>query len=307
MKFSKPATTFEDQLDKLIQRGMNVGDRTDAIQHLSHLNYYRMRGYWYDFETDHTTHTFKPNTHFHTILNIYFFDKKLRLLLLNAIERVEISLRTQWAYYLAHTHGPHSHLNANIFRVKWAKRGTLQTYQENVDALIREVTKSRETFIRHFDRFEEALPPVWAICEIMMLGSLSKWYANLAYSQDRNAIARGYKLDEINFVSFIHHLTIVRNICAHHSRLWNRLFTVKWKLPIKTPKGLYANFNPTQNQKIYNTLVMLAYLMDIINPNHGWKTRLFHLINEHDIDVEAMGFPADYAQFPIWQTEGGGS
>jgi abortive infection bacteriophage resistance protein len=94
---------------------------------------------------------------------------------------------------------------------------------------------------------------------------LSKWYANLSTSADRNAIANVYGMDEINLVSFLHHLSTVRNICAHHSRLWNREFTFTFKLPKKRPKQLLQvlNFSPSTSKRIYNTLVMLDYLMVI--------------------------------------------
>lgn len=286
---------------------MQIDDPQSALHHLSHINYYRLSGYWLPFEVDHSTHTFKAGTNFDTILGIYLFDKKLRLLLLNAIERVEISLRTQWTYHLAHTYGSHAHLDARLFKPKWTKRGNLQSYQDNVDALKKDVKTNRESFVRHFNQFEEELPPLWVVCEIMMLGPLSKWYTNLTNSRDRNAISRVYGLDESNFTSFIHHLTTVRNICAHHARLWNREFTFTFKIPKRDPSDLIQNFDPVnrmyQPRKIYNTLVMLAYLMDVINPKNKWKKRLFGLIEEYSIDVSAMGFPEDYSQRPLWQSE----
>ncbi len=275
-------------------RGMEIGNQERAKRYLAHLNYYRLIAYWLPFEQDHPTHQFKIGTRFETVLEHYIFDRELRLLVMDAIERVEVSLRTRWAYHLAHTYGPHAHLKSDIHKKKWR-------HQENVELLKEVVKKSSEIFIRHFDAYAEELPPVWVICEVMTLGQLSKWYANLKHGSDRNAIASAYGLDEVNLTSFLHHLSIVRNLCAHHSRLWNREFAITWKLPANKPVTLFKNFNALNGKRLYNTLVMLAYLMDCINP-HSWKRRLGGLFDKHpEVPAFAMGFPDDWRDRPIWR------
>lgn len=112
--FSKPATTYAQQIVLLQQRGMIIENPTEAEFYLQHLNYYRLGAYWLPFEADHTTHQFKSETRFSDVLNSYIFDRELRLLVLDAIERVEVSVRSQWAYQMAHRHGPHAHLNADL-------------------------------------------------------------------------------------------------------------------------------------------------------------------------------------------------
>ena len=296
MRFTKPPITFDEQVALLESRGMVIGDLSRAKRYLSHLNYYRLAAYWLPFEHTHSPHTFKPDTHFNTILEHYIFDRELRLLVMDAIERIEVSLRTQWAYHLSHTYGPHAHLDAALHvpnRGKWS-------YAENVRKFKKDVKESSEIFIRHFDRYDEQLPPLWAVCEVMTLGQLSRWYSNLKFRKDRNCIARVYGLDEKNLTSFLHHLSIVRNTCAHHGRLWNREFTFAWKLPERTPANFYRNFNPAAKKRLYNTLVMMAYLMDCINP-HSWKQRLNKIFTNHpEINSTAMGFPGDWTQRPIW-------
>jgi len=294
MRFEKPPKTFDEQVDLLISRGMRIDDPERARRYLSHLNYYRLAAYWLPFEQDHPTHRFKPGIDFNLVLQHYIFDRKLRLLVMDAIERIEISLRTRWAYHLAHTYGPHALLNPDLFRIGWS-------HAENVNALIDTVRSSSEVFIRHFDSYDETLPPVWVTCEIMTLGQLSKWYSNLRRRQDRNEVARTYGLDEANLTSFLHHLTVVRNHCAHHARIWNREFTFLWKLPRKKPPTLHHNFNPDDGRKIYNTLVMLAYLLYTMGPN-TWKQRLKGLFAEHPkVNTRAMGFPRDWHTRSIWQ------
>jgi abortive infection bacteriophage resistance protein len=110
LKFIKPAKSFDEQLELLISRGMQVRDREKALNHLSHINYYRLEAYWLPYEVSRATHQFADNTDLNTILSHYLFDREFRLLLLDAIERIEVSFRTQWAYHISHSYGPHGYL-----------------------------------------------------------------------------------------------------------------------------------------------------------------------------------------------------
>lgn len=291
--YTKPAITFTEQVDLLRARGMVVDDQTEAEFYLRHLNYYRLGAYWLPFEEDHDSHLFKPGTHFKQVLNLYIFDRELRLLVLDALERLEVSVRTQWAYELGHRHGAHAHLEPAIAyrQDRWLT---------NLEALEKEVRRSDEVFIRHFTAtYSEALPPVWAVCEVMSLGLLSRWYANIKPMSTRTAIASVYGLDQRVLESWLHHLTLVRNACAHHSRLWNREFAVAPMLP-QRPSGLAAQFQ-AGSRKPYNSLLILLHCMDCIAPHHHWRRRLIGLIDQHAIPVAAMGFPADWKSKALWK------
>jgi abortive infection bacteriophage resistance protein len=300
MRFTKAPKTFSEQLGLLVSRGMLINDHDRVLRYLRHLNYYRLTAYWLPFEEDHATHQFKPGTTFDKVLELYIFDRELWLLIMDAVERFEVSLRTHWAYHLAHAYGPHAHLDATLFKPdrmpQWRHRDAIAALQETVRL-------SSEVFIRHLrDTYEEALPPIWALCEIMTFGQLSKWFANLAKRSDRNAIARQYDMDEQNLASFLHHLSTVRNYCAHHARLWNREFTISWSLPLHRPAAVVDSLNRHNSKRIYNALAMLACLMDIINPGHHWKQRLGDLLNRHPgVRTVAMGFPEDWQNMPIWR------
>lgn len=292
--FSKPATTYAQQIVLLQQRGMIIENPTEAEFYLQHLNYYRLGAYWLPFEANHTTHQFKSETRFSDVLNYYIFDRELRLLVLDAIERVEVSVRSQWAYQMAHRHGPHGHLNADLAYKR-------HLWDQNLATLTEEVNRSDETFIRHLkETYAEPLPPVWAICEVMSLGQLSRWYTNLGPMPTRRAIATTYQLDEKVLQSLLHHLTHVRNVCAHHSRLWNREFTITLLLPRHKPASL-AKQLIQGSRKLYNTLVMLLHCLNVVAPHHHWRTRLKNLLGLHNIETTAMGFPKNWEQLPLWQ------
>jgi abortive infection bacteriophage resistance protein len=294
--YNKPPLKLQDQLQQLKDRGMGFSDETLAIHYLGHLNYYRLGAYWLPFEKHHNSHQFHSGTQFEDVLNLYIFDRELRLLLMDAIERLEVSLRTQLAYHLSLNYGAHPHLNAALFYNKLR-------YKSARDKLEDEVKRSGEDFIKHLmQKYQEPLPPIWAVVELISLGQLSQWYDNLQNRQDRKVIADIYDIDEKNLRTFLHHLTTIRNHCAHHARVWNRDYTVTLKIPNKRPTALVSSFNHQKGseRKLYNTLVLLAYLMNLISPGHHWKSRLFDLLNNNFVNQHSMGFPNDWQQKPIW-------
>ncbi|MDZ7752319.1 MAG: Abi family protein [Gammaproteobacteria bacterium] len=294
-RFRKPPLSYRQQLELLIERGLIVDDPAEAQFYLQHLNYYRLGAYWLPFEADHGTHQFRPGTRFSEILNLYVFDRELRLLVMDAIERVEVSIRSHWAYQLARLHNPHAHLDPALARRR-------DRWQQNLASLTDEVNRSDEVFIEHFrTTYQEALPPVWAVCEVMSLGQLSRWYANLRPKATRRAIADVYHTDEGLLQSWLHHLSHVRNVCAHHSRLWNREFTITPKPPRTKPSGLDTQW-AHGSRKLYNSLVVLLHCMDIVSPGHHWCTRLRELVAHHGIDTAAMDFPSDWQAWSIWRT-----
>ena len=299
MRFDKPPETIDQQIDRLVRRGMEVSDRDYAHNRLHHLNYYRLRGYWIPFEAgppDDKNHHFREGTTFERVVDLYVFDRELRLLLLDAVECIEVSMRSQWAYHLSHEYGAHAHLNCGLFYKQ-------QNYNSCLDSLMNGVERSRETFIKHFIKnYEEPLPPTWAVVEIMLLGQLSKWYRNLRSKSLRQKIADSYKMDEGVFASFIHHLTLIRNICAHHNRLWNRHFTITFKLPRKKPAKLRTVFNMEAPRQLYNSLAMVAYVTDIVSRDDQWKHRLLDILNKHKhVPTAPMGFPQTWQELNFWE------
>jgi len=275
---------------------MRIPDRDYARHYLTHLNYYRLGAYWLSFEADHGMHTFSSDTNFDDVVNLYVFDRELRLLVMDAIERLEVSVRTQWAYHLAHEHGPHAYLDQSIFKASFSHARCIGHVEE-------ELRRSKEVFVSHYQKkyAEPPLPPIWAVVEVMSLGQLSKWLSGLTRGKDRQAIAKTYGIDEKVLTSYLHHLTIVRNICAHHGRLWNRRFGFQARMP-KQPTLLNQSLNLQQPKQLYNTLVLLEHFMDIISPGHHWQARLMELFSKHSIvDTKAMGFPLDWRDRPTWK------
>jgi abortive infection bacteriophage resistance protein len=299
VKYTKPPLTFDAQLDLLQSRGMEIPDRARAARYLAHINYYRLRAYWLPFETaiGSSQHCFRPGTSFDDALTLYIFDRKFRLLVLEAIERIEVSFRTQFAYVLSLKYGSHAYLDKNLFK-------NIAFHRQLIESLREEIGRSHETFIEHYlsKYYDPSLPPIWAVCEVMSFGQLSKWFQNLKLRQDRLAISRTYTLDESVLGSFMHHLTHIRNLTAHHSRLWNRRLTFTMAIP-KHPTHLRAMFNPEADRYIFNTLVTLGYLLQIISLGSSWPQRMKRLIESHpSVKTVAMGFPEHWRDLPPWRS-----
>jgi abortive infection bacteriophage resistance protein len=295
MKFNKPHLTLDEQLELLESRGLVVPDRQKAKYYLGNLNYYRLSAYWFPFKQSPTTNNFRSGTSFDDILNLYVFDREFRLHILDAIERIEVSVRSKWAYYLCEKYESHAHLNSNLFK-------DYNKHSKAIDSLRKSVSKSKEPSILHLhSKYDEFLPPLWALVEIMTFGQLSSWFGMLKLRSDKNLVAHEYDMDEKNFVSILHHLTVLRNRCAHHSRLWNCEFTITPSLPRNRPVIIVESLNLDRKRKVYNTLVILIHLLNKISPNHSWKNRLEQLLNKHKIEVARMGFPENYNNLPIWR------
>lgn len=296
MKYSKPALSFEQQVQLLASRGLQIDDLQRAAHYLAHINYYRLAGYCLPFEADHATHQFRPGVCFDDVIALYVFDRELRLLVLDAIERIEVSVRTQWAYHFAHAVSPHGYLDAQHAH-------SMRQYARQLAILATEVDGSKEAFVAHHrNKYDDPdMPPVWVACEMLSLGQLSQWFTLLKPMALRKRMSRCYRLDQQVLQSALHHLTYVRNICAHHARLWNREFVVTSSLPRKGVPLLISAIADRDSRQLYNTLCLIVHLMDCINPGHSWRERLGKLIAEHKPDLNAMGFPSDWATRDLWK------
>ncbi len=293
MAHAEAARTYGEQVKLLTRRGMVIADQALAAERLQRLNYYRLRGYWMSFEDDMADHAFVTGTTFEQVLELYEFDRRLRLLVLDAIESIEVAVRAQWAYWLAMDHGPHAHLDPRLGSDRWL-------WAENLHEVHAAVTRSQEGFIRHgLDEYLEG-PPVWAICEVVALGTLSKLIKGLRSGVTAKRIAREFGLSHELLQSWLHNLTVVRNMCAHHSRLFNRSIPVRAKRP-RSFAPMVAEQWQEGSQRIYNTFLMCLHFMDEVAPLRDWRARLIAHVEARPDLLPAMGFPDDWREAMIWR------
>ncbi len=173
--FEKIAIPINLQIEKLKKRGLQIETLDNAAHYLSHISYYRLAGYWWTMQIDKENHIFKPNSRFVDVIALYNFDRELRLLLFDVIEKIEISLRTKLIYHLSQEFNPWWFQNTDLFSNTSELIKTLATIESEID-------RSKDIFIKehkkkHFDDLR--LPPAWKTLELTSFGSLSKLYGNL--------------------------------------------------------------------------------------------------------------------------------
>lgn len=297
MSCNKPPKTYSDQLQILRSRGLIVSDEARALHCLEHHNYYRISAYRFPLAEPANPDLFLTGTTFDQLWDLYHFDRGMRQLVSEAVERVEISVRARWAYVLAHAHGRQAYEHAPVFR-------NPQRHTDSLSRLDEELDRSREDFVAHYrKRYQTRRPPVWVVSEVMSFGLLSRFYENIKRNSERKQISSTYGLSPETLESMLQHCAYVRNLCAHHSRLWNRRFTITIQLPTSTPPAVIPNLHPPEDRRIYNTLVLLVHFVALIEPAATWPRRLVqHLLTLNPALVSHLGFPPDWQTRPMWQS-----
>jgi abortive infection bacteriophage resistance protein len=297
MIYRKPPIDIPAQIKQLKERGLLFADETKAAHYLSNISYYRLRAYTYPFQDNRTNqHPFIKKVSFEEIIDLYVFDRKLRLLVFDALEKVEIALRTKIIYHWALGHGSHWHEEAAIYRDP-------NRFIRDLNKLYEEVDRSTETFIKHYkDTYTQpANPASWMSLEVASLGLLSKLFSNLRKGPEKKAVTQAFGLSKPEILeSWMHCFAHIRNICAHHGRLWNRRLTTMPQIPTYTHFEFVQNTNLYPN-KIYASLCCISYVLNIISPGHTFNSRLLELINSCPLaDLKEMGFPHDWKSEKIW-------
>jgi len=292
--YRKPALTYQDQLNRLKERGLIVHDDVKALHLLAQVSYYRLSGYWYPLLDDKQTHRFKLGATFETGFRLYCFDRELRKLVLAELEKIEVAIRAHMIYVLSHRFGPFWFTDTSLFT-----NGT--GYAKMINSLTTDYDRSDEQFIKAYkQKYVDPLPPSWMLLEITSFGSLSMLYKNLNAAHEKRQIANFFGLDDQTFGSWLHCIVYLRNVCAHHSRLWNRVMSIQPRIP-KNPRKPWL-INPlVSNNRTYFALSMILFLLSTVNPNHRFLQKLSALFHNYpEVDKNAMGFEAGWDNEPLW-------
>ena len=295
---------------------MEVPDYPKAEEYLQRIGYYRLSAYWYPFRTlvpqqggtFRLGDTFKFTTEFKHATDLYAFDKSLRLLILDAIERIEISVRTEVALSVGR-HAPKAHRNPAMVDARFTTinpQKQQSMYADWLSKLDAKEATSKEEFAVHFrTKYQGDQMPVWVAVELLDFGPLSIFLSGMRYA-DLQVIAASYGIRFHLVKSWIRSLSAIRNVCAHHSRLWNKPLIDQPALP---NKGDIPHFDhiiamPGGNQRLYAALAIMRLLLKRINPRTQWADRLkAHMATFPDapnIKIADMGFPTDWDKLPLW-------
>ena len=255
-----------------------------------------MSAYMYPFlQMPKNLHRFKQGASFRKVMMLYRFDKKLRLLIFNEIEKIEVAVRSAIV-------DVGCVITANPFWMTDCQNFVNQTkHQQTMRLIDDELRRSREDFIVHFQQtYSDSYPPAWMLSEILPFGVMTNIFSNIRNMRLKKSVAQRFGLQVAPFESWMTIVTLTRNSCCHHARVWNKQNTIRPMLPNKMTHPWLSL--PTDMLRIYFNICIIKYFINIISPSNDMKAKIDALLAEYpDIDIAAMGFPQGWKSEPLWQ------
>lgn len=314
LHYDKPPMTLDALAGRLTDRGVAIPDRDRTLRYLRHIGYYRLSPYTIPFQKGDTGHLLREGTSFDDVLDLYVFDRTLRLVVLDALERAEVAVRAALTDHMSTAYdNPHWYLDASHFRDRGRHAGLLKIVRDTCDERLRGTPDSGEDSLVHRSALEHylttygspELPPSWLMVETLTIGQLTSMYRNLTRRADRTTVARSIGLTAPLLESWMQTYVRVRNVCAHHGRLWNVGLGVYPAIPTSptVPWLEGAGALPEMSRKrLYPVLVSLQSILETISPHSGWANRLHRLIDSRPtMNLRGMGIPEAWAEDPFWQ------
>lgn len=307
----KPWKSVEEQLAILKSRGLQVGNEAAALNYLKRIGYYRLSGYWYPMREIDTvasqqkqgpirTDRFLAGSYFEDVVKLYVFDKKLRQLALDAMERIELALRVDVAYLLGKKDPVaymkpaclHGNFSKRIIQ-KGKNRGKTE-HQLWLDKYNIQLERARrEPFVQHHANKYFNKLPIWVAIEIWDFGLLSRIFDGMQYA-DKNQIAQKYGLADGKILAqWLRSLNFIRNVSAHHSRLWNINVLELSPCPAGWPK--------MKNTRPFMYFAVMAHLLTVICPNSSWISRLLELLHSYPVSGNTTLTLEDFGVCSDWE------
>ncbi len=305
---------YTDLIQLLKSRGMVVTDDAHAIKKITQVGYYRLSGFWYPCRIPQVlagkivgrNDDIRPGTNFRDIYNLYLFDKKLRLQVMNVLERIEVFVRSVIAHEIGKL-GSLAYLDDTLINPKHLisrspATGRLSAREEWLEKHNKEIGKSRDDSIKWHNSHYQGIP-FWVAIEVWDFGLMSKYYGMLK-DQHRNLILSRFGIPPGNgaiFENWLSAMNVLRNRCAHHSRIWNKLNEPKLKPLASDPYFCGLNLNEDAYERMYGMISILWFLVKKIGPSSEWINAVAELIdskpNLPGCYLTSMGFP-DNNGFP---------
>lgn len=301
--YNKPHLSYEDQLALLVDKGMKVTDAKRATECLERIGYYRLKPYWLPFENENGN--FHVDAEFHHVVDLYVFDKRLRLTLLDAIERIEVAIRVDLAHCIGIRDVWGHRLEQHLDQQRAGRFDARAKMTNHAHWLLRadeSENSSKEPWVK--DYRAEYLPPLplWMAVELWDFGTVSR-LLQMAHPNDRHKIAKKYMVLPDTLISWVRCLNYVRNACAHHARVWNKPLVDQPMIP-KTWEAKLAQHIGAEllrQTRVYGAAAIARYLLTIINPNSQWHMRFIALWHEFP-DIPNLG-PENAGFFDGWEIE----
>lgn len=312
--YGKPPLGLPALVERLAERGLVVADEARDRRYLQHIGYYRLSPYTIPFQLAGPDHRFREGTQFDEVLGLYAFDRSLCLLVMDALERVEIAVRAALTDHMSTTYDdPHWYLAAERFFDTDRHEGLLRIVRTSCDVQLRSAPEPDGDSLVHRSALEHylttygrpELPPSWLMVESLTIGQLAGTYRNLGKRADKTAIARSLGLTAPVLESWLQTYVRVRNICAHHGRLWNVGLGVYPAIPTSPtiPWLQGQDALPERSRKrLYPVLVSLQSVLHSVSPRSSWAWRLRELLaTRPSMNLHGMGVPSDWTTDAFWR------
>lgn len=307
----KQAATIAEHIGRLRSRGMAV-DAEVARQWLSFVSYYRLSAYWYPARKQNPDGTrkdeFCSGARFSDVIDLYEADRKLRAVVHDGMERIEIAMRTRVGETLI-TSDPLDYTKPERFRPKFDHQQMMRTFEKRISR-----GRRNNEAIKHYrDRYDNQYP-FWVLAEVLDFSDISRLYEGMFASTQRSiAETMGVVIDfdslsknqrskakrESPLVRWMEQLTIVRNACAHHARLWNKSFAPAPTAALRTLPQ-FATLPEGQSEQIFGALTVMANLIRVTSPGTSWPDKVTRLVHNHFltnplVNPRSMGLPGDWS------------
>jgi len=283
MKPLKLPTSFEQQIAALQDKGFVISDEKKCLALLHQVNYYKLSAYLLPFKT--RDGSFEQGIDIQVVENMYRFDQKMRVIIFSAVEQIELFLRTQMAYYQARTYCATAYLNPEIYN----NRHDHERFKKEIDEYIRHNRTS--LVVKHHVRDYGGIFPIWVIIEYFSIGTLSYFYADMILQDQKNIARDLYNTTPDYLISWLKCLTVLRNKCAHYSRLYYWKFTDYPKIPVES--------NYAITMRLFDQLMVLKWLY---SNHYEWDTKIVTqieaLVEQYadSIELRHIGFPTNWKQ-----------
>ncbi|MDE6402700.1 MAG: Abi family protein [Muribaculaceae bacterium] len=291
--YNQPNISVLEQLGLLKSEGLLFADENRARHIFENISLFRLKSYLKPFRMA-GSHKFKPGASFEGAYNLYKFDAELRKMVCSELEKIEISIRTQFSLAMGESAGIYWFENSDNFK-------DISRHAQILSKLKAEIDRSDDEAILNFRKnYSNTCPPSWMTFEVSSFGTLSMMYRWLKSGHSRRGVAQFYGLSDTVMESWMHSIVYVRNICAHHSRLWNRRLSINALIP-RNPRLQFIDI-PNDTKRVYYIMSIILYLLQSVNPHNNFASRFKSLIAKYpDVDVSAMGFPANWESEALWR------
>ncbi|WP_299233930.1 Abi family protein [uncultured Bacteroides sp.] len=294
--FTKPYSSPKQIVQILKTRGMLMEDEQKVENYLMNIGYHRLSAYIYPFyKSPKDDLVLKDGTTFKQALTLYRFDKKLRILLFNEIEKIEVAIRSILANIGC------QELGDKYWITKPEYFANADKFNQTLAIIEKELTSSKEGYIEDFSRnYVESYPPAWMIMEVLSFGNLNYIYSNIASNKLMKRIAGYFGLKPQVFTSWLTVLANLRNMCCHHARVWNRDFMLTPAEPRKM-SSIWIDTSKIDKKRIFYRLCIIRYFLASVSPNNNFNEKIANLLACFpSVDITAMGFYKNWKDEYLW-------